>query len=180
MSIIKLIHRALSDTDIRHILGHDTKIIKYSELSGFTDLDQLLPDPMDYCILLYEDRVDHGHWLGLSKYDDKYEHFDSYGLQPDKELAWINMQKRVSLHEDEHYLSNLLKRKQYVYNTVRYQQSDVGVNTCGSHVVHRLYRLKQKRMDLDAYHSFMLSLKEDFNTSYDIIVAEFIQPFFPT
>ena len=66
MSIIKLIHRALSDTDIRHILGHDTKIIKYSELAQFTDLDQLLPNPKDYCIILYEDSVDHGHWVGDS------------------------------------------------------------------------------------------------------------------
>ena len=68
MSIIKLIHKALSDTDIRKILGQDTKIIKYAELSQFTDLDQLLQKPEDYCIILYEDSVDHGHWLGLSKY----------------------------------------------------------------------------------------------------------------
>ena len=47
MSIVKLIHKALSDSDIRKILAHDTKIIKYSELSQFTDLDQLLPNPLD-------------------------------------------------------------------------------------------------------------------------------------
>ena len=90
------------------------------------------------------------------------------------------MKKRRSLHENEAYLSNLLKDEQYTYNTVRYQESDIGVNTCGPHVVHRLYRLKAQDMDLDAYHNFMQSLKEDFNTSYDIIVAEFVQPFFPT
>ena len=32
MSIVKLIHKALSDTDIRRILGNGTKVIKYSEL----------------------------------------------------------------------------------------------------------------------------------------------------
>ena len=63
MSIAKLIHKALSDSDIRKILGHDTKIIKYSELSQFTDLDQLLPNPLDYCIILYEDDIDRGHWV---------------------------------------------------------------------------------------------------------------------
>ena len=68
MSIIKLIHKALSDSDIRRILGHDTKIIKYSELAQFTDLNELLPNPLDYCIILYEDDVDRGHWVGLSKY----------------------------------------------------------------------------------------------------------------
>ena len=180
MSIIKLIHKALSDSDIRRILGQDTKIIKYSELASFEDLDQLLPSPMDYCIILYEDNIDHGHWVGLSRHGGTYEHFDSYGLKPDKELAWINMQKRASLHENQPYLSDLLKHQEYVYNSVRYQQSDVGVNTCGSHVVHRLYRFKKQNMDLDQYHNFMQGLKDDFNTSYDIIVSEFIKPFFPT
>ena len=47
MSLLKLIHKALSDSDIRKILGHTTKIIKYSELSQFTDLDELLPNPTD-------------------------------------------------------------------------------------------------------------------------------------
>ena len=56
MSLLKLIHKALSDSDIRKILGHTTKIIKYSELSQFTDLDELLPNPTDYCIILYEDQ----------------------------------------------------------------------------------------------------------------------------
>ena len=45
MSLIKLIHKALSDSDIRKILGHETKIIKYSELAQFTDLNELLPNP---------------------------------------------------------------------------------------------------------------------------------------
>ena len=85
------------------------------------------------------------------------------------------MKKRTSLHENEPYLSNLLKPKQFTYNTVRYQQSDAGVNTCGSHVVHRLYRLKKQNMDLDQNHSFMLSIKEDFNMTFDMIVAEFIK-----
>ena len=100
MSIIKLIHKALSDADIRKILGQDAKIVKYSELSQVTDIDQLLPNQLDFCIVLYEDSIDHGHWVGLSNYDGRYEHFDSYGLQPDKELAWISMQKRRALHED--------------------------------------------------------------------------------
>ena len=178
MSIIKLIHKALSDSDIRRILGHETKIIKYSELAQFTDLNELLPNPLDYCIILYEDDVDRGHWVGLSKYDGKFEHFDSYGLKPDKELAWINMKKRRLLQENEPYLSNLLKHEHVVHNTVRYQELDSGVNTCGSHVVHRLFRLKNQKMDLDAYHSFMQSLKEEYNMSFDMIVAEFVKPFF--
>ena len=51
MSILKLVHRALSDSDLRRILGAGTKIIKYSELSRFQSLDQLLPNAIDYCII---------------------------------------------------------------------------------------------------------------------------------
>ena len=177
MSIIKLIHKALSDIDIRKILGQDTKIIKYAELSQFTDLDQLLQKPEDYCIILYEDSVDHGHWVGLSKYDGKYEHFDSYGLKPDKELAWVNFKVRRAVGKTEPFLSELLKHETYVYNDVKYQALEADVNTCGSHVVHRLYRLKHQNMDLDDYHNFMLGLKDDFNMTYDMIVAEFIHQF---
>ena len=180
MSIVKLIHKPLSDADIRKILGHDTKIIKYSELAKFSNLNELLQEPKDYCVILYEDSTDRGHWTGLSKYNGTFEHFDSYGLKPDRELGWISMKRRRLLHEDRAFLSRLLEHETHVYNSVRYQQLDSGVNTCGSHVVHRLFRLKNNDMDLDKYHNFMSSLKEDFNTSYDMIVAEFVKQYFPS
>ena len=90
------------------------------------------------------------------------------------------MKKRRLLQEDAPYLSNLLKHEHVIHNTVRYQELDSGVNTCGSHVVHRLHRLKNQKMDLDAYHNFMQSLKEDYNMSFDMIVAEFVTPFLST
>ena len=90
------------------------------------------------------------------------------------------MKKRRRLHEDAPFLSNLLKHQHLVYNTFKYQELDSGVNTCGSHVVHRLYRLKNQKMDLDKYHNFMQSLKEEYNLSFDMIVADFIKKFFPS
>ena len=53
MDVIKLINKALSDT----------KIIRYSELRHIDDLDDLLTQDMDYCIILYEDRPDRGTGL---------------------------------------------------------------------------------------------------------------------
>ena len=61
MDIVKLIHRALSDEDIRHILGGRRKILKYGELSKFGELDDLLPDLLDYAIVLYEEKENSGH-----------------------------------------------------------------------------------------------------------------------
>ena len=54
--IVRLINKALSDEDIQRILGGDAKIIKYAELANLYDIDQLLPNEKDYCIILYEDR----------------------------------------------------------------------------------------------------------------------------
>ena len=86
MDVIRLVHKALSDEDIGTILGADAKIIRYSELSHIDDLDELLTKDLDYCIILYEDRPDRGHWAALSRYSGIYEHFDSYGNKPNKSL----------------------------------------------------------------------------------------------
>ena len=94
MSVLKLIHRALSDGDLHAILGSDLKIIKYSQLSEYSNLSELLPKPLDYCIILYEEMSNSGHWTALSKADGRYEHFDSYGVAPDTELHWINLKVR--------------------------------------------------------------------------------------
>ena len=54
------------------------------------------------------------------------------------------------LNQDEPYLTQLLEREEekYIYNNVAYHGKDSKVNTCGSHVVHRLYRLKNHDMSL--------------------------------
>ena len=88
MDVIRLMHKALSDDDIGTILGADAKIIRYSELSHISDLDELLTKNLDYCIILHRDRPDRGHWTALSRYNGIYEHFDSYGSKPDKSLEW--------------------------------------------------------------------------------------------
>ena len=41
MSVLKLIHKPLSDDDLRHILGEDIKIIKYSQLADYNDLNDM-------------------------------------------------------------------------------------------------------------------------------------------
>ena len=87
MSVLRLIHHPLSDDDLRKLLGPKLKIVKYSQLDSLTDLNQLLTQPVDACILLYEQAPNVGHWTGLLKYDGIFEHFDSYGGKPDAPLT---------------------------------------------------------------------------------------------
>ena len=170
------INKPLSDTDIQKILGSDTKIIKYSELGHLYDIDQLLPNEKDYCIILYEDRPDRGHWTALLKYNGVYEHFDSYGVKPDSELKWVSPKMREKLGESEPYLTKLVRKEEerFIHNDVQYQSKDSKINTCGSHVANRLYRFKNDDFSLSDYHRYMTWVKERTNNSYDVIVAEFV------
>jgi len=176
MDVLRLITKALSDEDIQRILGGDAKIIKYSELSHLYDIDQLLPGEKDSCIILYEDSPNRGHWTALVKYNGLYEHFDSYGVKPDNQLKWISAKRNRMLNQDEPYLTQLLEKEEekYIYNNIAYQNKDSKVNTCGSHVVHRLYRLNNDNMSLPEYYQYMKSMKDQTNVSYDLIVAEFV------
>jgi hypothetical protein len=65
----KLIKKPLSDTDIKRILGRATKLITYPDLAKYTDINQLLPAPNDFVvILIVEDEtqdVISGHWTAL-------------------------------------------------------------------------------------------------------------------
>ena len=63
--MLRLVNTALSDEDIQRILGGDAKIIKYSELGHLYDIDQLLTNDKDYCIILYEDSPNWGYWTAL-------------------------------------------------------------------------------------------------------------------
>ena len=110
-SIIKLISIPLGDDDIRHILGNSTKIIKYPELSKFNDLDELLPNDNDYCIILYEHTSNVGHWTALLKSNGTFEFFDAYGLKFDTELKWTDLRMIQQFHEATPYLSNLLNEE---------------------------------------------------------------------
>jgi len=121
MDVIKTIHKALSDKDIRDILGDKCKIIKYSELSQYNTLSELLPDLVDYVVILYEEAHNSGHWVGLLKYNNIYDFFDSYALTPNRELLWLDLKTRQSLNERIPYLTNLLKHENYIYNKVKYQ-----------------------------------------------------------
>ena len=103
------------------------------------------------------------------------ELFDPYGLIPDKELSWAGRKNRRTLNEATPYLSMLLKREHYVYNHVRYQGLDNYVNTCGSHVCHRIYRLLHDNMDLEEYHKYMKETREETGSNFDVIVATFVK-----
>ena len=74
--ILKLIHKSLSDNDLKHILGDDLKIIKYADLAKYKSIDEVLTKERDYAILLYVDNETpstiSGHWVAIARNKDLY------------------------------------------------------------------------------------------------------------
>lgn len=136
----------MSDADIRRFLP-GAKIIKYSELSKYSTLFDLLPDIHSFCFILYEDSVNTGHWTQVCRPKDGVAaYFDSYGGPPDAPLKWTARDRRVGLGEGHPFLSILLgdalrsspgavdKIEDVQYNKRVYQKDGGGliqINDCG-------------------------------------------------
>ena len=175
----KLVHKALSDEELKVILGKNLKIVMYPDLAKYTTIEQLLPNPNDYCIILIVESESKfnisGHWCALLKYDGIYEWFDPYGNDVDVDLmTWMDRKTRVRLQESKPYLTYLLKGRKYIYNKVKYEVLKKGVNTCGSHSSYRIYQFVKYSRTLEDYQKHMQDLSKQFGMGYDKIVASFV------
>jgi len=166
----------LDDAEIRHYLPR-AKILKYSQLDKYKAITQLLPDEIDYCILLYEDSPNQGHWCALLRYNKgkkgTIEFFDPYGNIFDKQLTWTTLENRRKLGQGRKLLTPLLDCcvQQVVYNPIKYQQDGGEINDCGRHCVFRILCLLNKGMDLDAYFEYMKKLERETQLPPDGIVS---------
>jgi hypothetical protein len=154
----------LTDADIKKYLP-GCPIIKYSELSKYSTLFDLLPDIHSYCIILYEDSVNTGHWTQVCRPEDGVAaYFDSYGGPPDAPLKWTARDRRVGLGVAQPFLSILLGdalREKLVedvqYNKRCYQKDGGGqlqINDCGRWCV--LWTLKMlEGLDLEGFSKFV-------------------------
>jgi len=145
------VSEALSDADIkRHLPG--AKILKYSDLSRVSSLFDVLPRVCDFAFILYEDSVNRGHWVLISRPADGVgEYYDSYGGGVDAPLRWTAKERRSALGERHPYLSILFEDclrsgdlSEVVYNKRKYQSDSPAVADCGRWCV-----LRAKNLDLD-------------------------------
>lgn len=171
----EIIEEPMGDDDIRKYFPN-AKIITYSQLNDYNQLEDLLPGDKDFTFLLIEDSPNRGHWVSVSKYADIVEFFDSYGGQPDSQLKWNSKDKNKKLGQGNNKLTELFNKfdGRVVYNPVKYQDNASDVNTCGRHCTFRIINMKQGK-DLDKYFKYMQSLKRHSGKGYDEIVANFIQ-----
>ncbi len=121
----------LSDDDLRRMLGKDksrVKVIMYEDLKNYESLEQLLPNMYDAVIVLLQIEGPNapkvGHWICLMNHGNHFEYFDSYGLDPDEELALT--------HEHPHLTDIIRGTKRRVESSgAKLQSKREAMNTCG-------------------------------------------------
>lgn len=171
----EIIEEPMGDDDIKHYFP-GAKIITYSQLNDYQNLEDLLPSDKDYAFVLIEESPNKGHWVAVSKYGDTAEFFDSYGGQPDSQLKWNSQDKNKQLGQSQKKLTELFNRfgGKVVYNPVKYQGGSSDVNTCGRHCTFRILNMKNGK-NLDQYYKYMNQLKSHLGKDYDEVVANFIR-----
>ena len=173
--LAEIVETPMGDDTIREYFP-DAKIIKYSELGKYNDIDDLLTDDVDYCFLLIEQSPNNGHWCCISKYDNTYEFFDPYGYKDKEILKWESCQTNKELGQGHAILTSLLnKEKKVIYNPIDYQsEASEQINTCGRHCCFRVLNLVKYNRTLNEYYQLMKHIKDKYNLPYDIIVSKFI------
>lgn len=172
-----IIETPLGDDDIRRYLPN-SKIMKYSDLSKYNNIEDLLKKNKDYAFILYEDSPNKGHWVSILRYDPYIEYFDSYGGKVDDPLNWISKDQRKKLGQDKKLLSKLFDKTKLkvIYNPINYQEDNMtkNINTCGRHSVFRVKNLTDCNRDLNSYYELMGGIKKKSGNKYDEIVSHLI------
>lgn len=171
----EVIATPLSDADIKEYLP-EALILKYSELAQYPDLHAVLPEVQSFCILLYEDSPNKGHWVVISRPKEGVaEYFDSYGGQPDAPLKWTPLERRVGLGQGKPYLSIMFDKcpEEVVYNKVKYQKDGANVNDCGRWCVLRTLKMKAG-LDLNQFHKYVLEEDRKHPGDKDAFVSKII------
>ncbi len=134
---------SLSGQDIKNFFGGKVKILLFSEIAKYDNLDDLL-NPFGRVVILFERSKGRGHWVGLFRsskemYKGKPRvfFFDSYGMKPESELKYSEG-KNVYLKQRRNTLLRLFKGQGVKYNDVQLQKWKPKVNTCGRWVCCRL------------------------------------------
>ena len=155
---------ALSDGDIRKLLGGNIKITTYPDLENVRRIDQLFDRHGRAILFVPQQNEQQGHWCCLIKKHKLIEFFDPYGEPPEAQKDTLSEEQLERMKMHEPLLAELLTNNPYkiIFNKVQLQKLDGDVNTCGRHCVARLlyhkypiqkYRqiIQQSRMTPDEF-----------------------------
>ena len=92
---------ALSDGDIRKLLGGSIKITTYPDLEGIQHIDQLFDRHGRAILFIPQQNEQQGHWCCLIKKHKMIEFFDPYGEPPEAQKDTISEEQleRMKMNE---------------------------------------------------------------------------------
>ena len=154
----------LTNYDLEKYIGAN-KIVKYSDIDEMKHIDELLPHPKDFRIILFETENNSGHWITVVRDDSKKEYifFDSYGNSLGSHSKFNSAEKNRLLGNKTHALKDLLKTRKMgmkvVSNTNRLQSLQSGSETCGRWVVLFLKMYLDRGLNLQQFEEMIDSVK---------------------
>ena len=169
---------SIGDDNIREVLP-ECKIYTYNQLKN-KKIEELLPSKKSYCIILYQNSPNSGHWTCLLRKNNIIEYFDSYGGKVDAPLKWISKEKNLKLGINKPYLSEMLKNSPNIYHLV-YNDFDFqnlknhDISTCGRWCLLRLLLYKYSDIMIDDFKKIIKKIKKKLKKStYDEIATRII------
>jgi predicted SprT family Zn-dependent metalloprotease len=89
-TIEKRIETPMSNEDLEKYLAIKPEdIIKYSELSNYKTIQQLLPKDNDFRIILIEEKKNFGHFVSVQRQGKVITYYNSYGAKCQKKLEQL-------------------------------------------------------------------------------------------
>lgn len=161
-----------TDKKILKLAGKDSKIILYPNLKRYKTIEQVFGNKKNVIILYIHDETPSsitGHWCSVTKYNNLYSFYDSFGMMPDDIIMMKTEQDRDKTNQEHNYLSALLfNSKQPVeYNEFQFQDNDQDVNTCGAHTG---VRCRFSDIPLKEYQKVFNVLKKHFLNTDKLVV----------
>ena len=157
----------LSGTQLRDLTNGKANIMRYEELMGYDNIEDVLA-PHGAVILLYqtEDR-DFGHYATLFKDENRKDvliFYDSLGIGLDEELKFSKYNQKNMDGKIVKHLTNLIDNSKYRVdnNKVRLQRSVTDVNTCGRYAG---LRVRLRHLTNRQFNS-MLKNNEHYNPDF--------------
>jgi hypothetical protein len=136
----KSINYALSSSDLKNIFDDKLKIMVYSDLKKYDNINELL-SPFNRVCILYNWEPAVGHWTCLFKgKDNKIYFFDSFGSKPDGKtnMGQVPPELRYKRGMDYKYLTDLLLNSPYEIDFNDKCLQDSKSSTCGRYCVVRM------------------------------------------
>lgn len=171
------LEKMFSDNDFKRYLG-EGKVIKYSDLSNYANINELLPNDKDFRVILVESQYNSGHWVALLKYGDIIEWWNSYGTKPEYDFKFVSLVAKHLLGQGGNLLTKLLNTKRpdqkVYYNKKKVQKIVEGVNTCGRWCIARILAMLVG-YELDDFITKVEEKCDETGKPPDILVIDWIK-----